>query len=73
MTLNTLLFAFTFYFGVIVLVSHTKLFSVKIPMLFMTFGFKRMFYQYLDTLIFLFSIIYQINFWYLIVITQIYG
>jgi hypothetical protein len=67
MSLQNFLFIFTFNFGVIQLITYTKLFDTKLNGFFNTTYWKELppFFKWLDVIIFLFSIGYQINFWFL--------
>lgn len=63
--IQQLLFAFTFLFGVLSLLTNTKLFNTRIDGFFDTFSWYKLpsFLKYLDILIFTGSLLYQINYW----------
>lgn len=63
--IQQLLFAFTFLFGVLSLLTNTILFRNRIDGFFDTFSWYKLssFLKYLDILIFTSSLLYQINYW----------
>lgn len=63
--MKTFLFCFTFIFGVIQLLTKTKIFEMEFNGFFNTIYWKKLpsFFKWLDVIIFLLSLAYQINFW----------
>lgn len=59
------LFCFTFLFGVISLLTKTKIFNKEITGFFDTLYWKKtpILFQWLDMIILLLSLTYQINYW----------
>lgn len=59
------LFSFTFLFGVLAFLTYTKLFDKKINGFFHTIYWKNehIFFEWLDIIILIFSLLYQINYW----------
>lgn len=60
-----LLFGFTFLFGVIRIITWMKIFDIQISGFFNTFYTKKLnlFFNFLDHVIFISSLIYQIIYW----------
>jgi hypothetical protein len=63
--METFLFIFTFIFGVLTLITYTKIFNREISGFFDTIYWRKLhfFFKWLDVMIFLFSLGYQINYW----------
>lgn len=63
--LNILLFSLTFIFGPVELLTYTKLFNKELNGFFNTLYWKNLppILKYIDVLIFISSLIYQINYW----------
>ena len=63
--IQQLLFCFTFIFGVLALLTKTKLFNQEITGFFDTIYWNKthIFFKWLDIIILLISLTYQINYW----------